>query len=378
MANENILKIDCCYFQGDKPCRFHKLDCLYLECRNYTPFYTRILIIKLAAIGDVLRTTPILPILKKQYPKSHISWVVSKACADILAENKYIDEILVLGLATVLKLEVETFDIMINLDKDTSALALATLVKAKKKLGFALSEMGKPYALNADAGFAFRLSFSDRLKFKENKKTYQEIIFETLGFKEKYGEYILALPKKYINYAKNKLTNLGAKPGALKIGLNTGAGKVFPTKKWPKDYFIKLAQLIHKHIKAEIVLLGGPEELECNNHIKNALDFKIIDAGCNNTINEFMGILSQCDVIVSSDTLAMHLAIGLKIPAVALFGPTCSQEIDLYGRGVKITAANKCAPCYKSACKTLSCMKGITSEAVFKAIGKIRPLSKRL
>ena len=41
------------------------------------------------------------------------------------------------------------------------------------------------------------------------------------------------------------------------------------------------------------------------------------------------------DVVVCSDTLGMHLAIALKKKIVVLFGPTCPQEIDLYGRGVK-------------------------------------------
>ena len=51
----------------------------------------RILIIKLDAVGDVLRTTSLLHALKKQYPASHISWLTKENAKNIFKNNKFVD-----------------------------------------------------------------------------------------------------------------------------------------------------------------------------------------------------------------------------------------------------------------------------------------------
>jgi len=70
-------KFDCRFFRGDKPCRYKRIcaESDKEECPQYKPRGKKILIIKLAAIGDVLRTTPVLSALKKKYPQSHLTWL---------------------------------------------------------------------------------------------------------------------------------------------------------------------------------------------------------------------------------------------------------------------------------------------------------------
>src|SRR4028118_659784 len=92
---------DCRYYVGEKPCRF---KCDHNGCTHFEPFGTRILIIKLGAIGDVLRTTPLLPILKARYPQSHITWLVEEAAAPLLRGNRYIDKVLTPNLDTMMRL----------------------------------------------------------------------------------------------------------------------------------------------------------------------------------------------------------------------------------------------------------------------------------
>ncbi len=82
--------------------------------------------------------------------------------------------------------------------------------------------------------------------------------------------------------------------------------------------------------------------------------------------------------MVTGDTTALHLAIGLKKKVVALFGPTCAQEIELYGRGEKILSPVSCAPCYRRKCDIApNCMEAITAEEVFQKIGTLLPHPKR-
>ena len=192
----------------------------------------RILIIKLVAIGDVLRTTPILPVLKKKYPPSYITWITDKSSLQVLEENPYIDRLLTANYENALRLQVEKFDVLICLDKDTVASSLASIVKADQKLGFALSEKGLLCPLNKEADYLFRLGVSDELKFRQNKKkTYQQLIFEALGLEEKHGEYVINLPQKYKSYGDQLMKQRGINNGRLVIGLNTGTGKRFATKR---------------------------------------------------------------------------------------------------------------------------------------------------
>ena len=144
-------EFDCRFFASEKPCQF-KLDChIDNSCPKYQSMGKRILIIKLAAIGDVLRTTPILPVLKKKYPQSYITWITDKSSLQVLEENPYIDRLLTANYENALRLQVEEFDVLICLDKDTVASSLASIVKADQKLGFALSGKGLLYPLNKEA-----------------------------------------------------------------------------------------------------------------------------------------------------------------------------------------------------------------------------------
>lgn len=319
-------------------------------------------------MGDVLRTTSILAGLERKYPQNHITWLVNKESHVLLEDNPKIDRLLTYGLDSILCLCAEHFDLVLSLDKAFGGASLAMLVKAEEKKGFGTHKDGYLYPLNPGSEYAFRLGIDDKLKFKQNKKTYQELIYEMSGLDYKNDEYILTLSSESRKYGegfakKNKLNK-----GDLVIGLNTGSGEVFATKKWTMQGFIKLAGILKSKLKARVLLLGGPSEIQRNQEIKSRLKNVVIDTGCRNPLKDFIGIINCCSLVVSADTLAMQIAIALKKRVVALFGPTCHQEIDLYGRGEKIVSKVNCAPCYRQDCDNIKCMPSIEPEEVFAAI----------
>src|SRR3989344_2788364 len=99
-----------------------------------------ILIIKVGAIGDVIRTTALLPGLKEKYPQAKISWLTKKTSRELLSSNPLIQKIYTLesDQQTILR---ESYDLLINLDDDLSICKLAASIKADKHMG-AYEEQG--------------------------------------------------------------------------------------------------------------------------------------------------------------------------------------------------------------------------------------------
>ena len=359
------LKLDCRNYVGTKPCAANRLC---EGCPHYEPVGRKILIIKLAAMGDVLRTTPLLRALKSQDPNCHITWVADRASIPLLQGNPMIDRLLPMDIGTALRMEVETFDLALCLDKEDAAIGLVEKARAAKKMGFGLDPSGSIRPLNPEAWYAFSLGLSDELKFVKNTRTYQDFTFESVGLTFAGEEYVFALTDKEREKGFSRLRRAGWRVGRKAVGLNTGAGPVFATKKWTIDGFVELARLAHERLDSQIVILGGPEEVERNREIINRLGPWAIDAGCDNPLRIFAAMLSHLDLVVTGDTLAMHLCIAQKAPVIALFGPTCGQEVELYCRGEKLVGRADCMPCYRSSCDDVRCLKSISAQRVFESV----------
>jgi len=355
---------DCRFFLGYKPCVFRR-ECA--DCPHYAPFGARILVIKLAAMGDVLRTTPLLRGLKSSHGDCQITWLTEASVIPMLKGIPEIDRLLPYNLETAFQLATESFDLLYCFDKEPKATALAMNIRAVKKAGFGMNEYGGVMPLNAESEYTFELGINDRLKFRQNRKTYPELIFDCAGIPYREPqEYIITDLAEEILWAQDYLAGLAVGPDDLKIGLNTGAGDVFATKKWTEEGYARLADRFAVELGAKVLLLGGPSERERNDRIAVAARHSPCDTGTDHSIRRFSGIVGNCDLLVTGDTLAMHIAIALKVPVLAILGPTCHQEIELYGRGSMIVSDFDCSPCYLGVCpRETTCMDAISVDVVF-------------
>jgi ADP-heptose:LPS heptosyltransferase len=363
-----LIKADCLYYKGDKPCKF-KILCD--GCSYYQPFPQKILIIKCRAQGDVLRTTAILHGMKRKYQESHITWLVDEESVELLGNNPFIDRLLPYQLESIMPLLVEEFDVLISLDKEPPSTSVASLVKGAHKFGFGMNTLGNLIPFNTEAEYAYQLGIDDDLKFKQNTMTYQEIAAKTAEVEYKRDPYVFEMSEYHKTRAKDFFKNNSISENTLAIGLNTGAGVKFETKQWPAANYLKLIDYLSKNIEANIFLLGGKRETELNRSIEKNAKHKVYNTGNDNSLLEFAGFLSVLDIVVSSDTLGMHLAIAQGKKVIALFGSTCPQEIDLYDLGVKLYSGVDCSPCYKQTCDDMKCMEKITPEQVFEEIQKL-------
>jgi len=360
------IRFDCRYYSGYKPCGKSE----FCEgCDLYEPWGERILIIKLAALGDVLRTTPLLPGLMKKYPRANITWITDADALPLLRNNPFIHQLLSFDTEGVLIVSQGFFDLVLNFEKEDRALALMDAVSAKEKCGFACSPAKTLSIANKASLYSLALGLHDELKFRHNIKTYQQTIYDMAELPYEGEDYVLNLSHEAGDFASQAWSRYNLSPEKFRIGLNTGCGGAFETKRWTGKGFCELAQRLAQDGDCELLLLGGKRELEFNRRILKECDAPLIDTGCDNSLEEFLGIMSLCDVAVSSDSLSAHIALALGKQVVIFFGSTCPQEVELYGRGEKIVSDFPCSPCYLKTCdKNVTCMSDLKPETVYKAV----------
>jgi ADP-heptose:LPS heptosyltransferase len=362
---------DCRHYLGDRPCRF-KARC---RCPQYDSVGTRILIIKTGALGDVVRTACLLPSLKRTYPQSRVTWVTKPNGVRILKGHPLVDRLIPFDSEGILIASRQCFDLVLSLDKEAGPAALCHAVQCPDKRGIGLSPWGTVVPCNSACEDYFELGLDDHLKFKCNRKSYPELIHAALELDYHREPYRLYFDSASGQRAR-QMFSLWRMDDRPVVGLNTGSGSVFAHKVPKPSRWVDLARTLLGR-KYTVVLTGGPEEAEMNEWIAEQVGPDIHNTGSDNNEPQFTAIIDQCDVLITGDTLALHVAISRDVPVVALFGPTCEQEIDLFGLGRKIVSADSCGPCYKRHCdRKPSCMDAISLEEIVAGVDSICAVSQ--
>jgi ADP-heptose:LPS heptosyltransferase len=370
-SDKREIAYDCRFFIGDRPCRWHKVSGVLCTCDHYHRIEERLLIIKLDAIGDVLRTTSLLPPLAEKHPKAAITWITRREARPLLEGNPFISEILEYGEDALLQLRVCRFDRVINLDAGKTSAALASAANAAQKDGFILDPRGYVQATNTAARTWLEMGVFDDLK-RQGKNTYQDMMAEIIGLPGCSHQYVLNLTEGEQQEGRAQLEKLGVDLTRPVVGLNTGAGRRWELKQWREDGYLELINRIaRKRPASQFVLLGGPEERDRHRRLMAQSKVPLIDVGCDNPLRRFASLVGACHLVITGDTLAMHIALALKCRTIVLFGPTSANEIEMYGLGEKIVPSMDCLSCYKPKCDFVpNCMDLISTEMVETAVDR--------
>lgn len=346
------------YFRGDIPCKPHKEFGVHCsDCSHYKATQKRILIIKLGALGDVIRTTPLVTRYKKMIPNAAITWLT--LTPDILPQE-HIEEILPFTLASITYLQEAHFDIAINLDKEKEACALLNRVQASEKYGYFLKD-NKPAPINALAEHKFNTGIFDDIS-KKNTLDYCSEIFAICNMEYDNEPYLLN------NYPELSSSWTQIDRSKKIIGLNTGCGGRWTTRLWPQEYFVDLAtQLLDDGY--EVLLLGGEQEHERNTDISFRSGAKYLGFF---PLKTFINLVDQCHVVVTQVTMGMHIALGLGKGIVLMNNIFNPHEFNLFSKG-EIVEPNKPCDCfYQGSCKNgKSCMYNLPVTKVYDSLKRI-------
>ena len=243
------------------------------------------------------------------------------------------------------------FEVVLNADKSRGAAAFINVISAKNKYGFGLNDNAAIIPLNKGAEYSCRLGIDDHLKFQINQRTGNDILAEAWELDYQRDEYVLTLSDKELKSCEHWKQELGLEDRELVIGFNTGCSNLFSLKKLEVETqaaAIKRIVMELPHVK--IILLGGREDTERNQQIIELVGHHAISTPTTLGLRQGIILENLANVVISGDSLGMHIAIALKKYTIAWFGLSCPSEIDLYNRGVKIVRDIPCAPCWKKQC----------------------------
>ena len=351
-----VIHADCKHFRGDVPCRPHKEHGVRCDgCAYYERQDVKILIIKLGAAGDVIRTTPLLTKLRETHPHSRIYWMTHHP----MLIPSLVDVVLDLSVKSMVLLEETPFDVVFNLDKDPEACAVASKVRSRVKKGFLLRD-GKPAPADAAAEGKFLAGIFDDIG-RANRKSYVEEMFGICGFPFHKEEYILDVRQDGEKWDLNR-------PGTI-VGLNTGCGARWPSRLWDVNRWAELARAL-KQKGYEVVLLGGEDEDGRNRIIQEKSGAKYFGYF---PLDKFIALIQRIDVLVTGVTMALHIGLGLKKKVVLLNNIFNPHEFELYGRGVIVEPDRPCHCFYAPTCTNPDyfCMDHLGADKLLREVERM-------
>ncbi len=254
------------------------------------------------SLGDVLRTTALLHL----YKNDDVTWLTDTKAVPLLANNSYIKRILEFSVSAVLQLEYEYYDVVVNLEKNPGICALASRIHCQDRFGFSFNTTtGEAWAYN-NALQALYVAKDDQVK-RTNDMCWLEHLYELVGSVWDGEGYVLGyVPQE--------------PPPAAIVGMNWHVGSKFGEKGWNGWDALTL------DLRTDGITYSRqphPDNFYPLTDLRHPLE-------------RYMDWISAHAVLVTCDSLGLHLAMAMGKCVVGLFGPTPAKEIHPYAKGIMI------------------------------------------
>ncbi len=339
----------------------------------------RILITLPNWVGDVVLATPALRALREGYPEAHITFLLKPYVRDLLAGSDWADERIYwrggknredrkrsfLGL--VADLRRSKFDWVVLLTNSMRSAILATLIGAKRRIGYDRDGRG---VLLTDRLVAHRV----KGKFVPvSMLRYYGAVADYLGCRPDLSNIELFTEPADETAIDQLFAQHGIRRDRPLVVVNSGAA-FGSAKCWPPERFAAVADRLVAERDAQIVVPCGPKELEIIEAIRHDmtrpavfLDDPILP------LRHLKALIRRADLLLTNDTGPRHFGIAFGVPVVTVFGPTDPvwTETD-YPHERHLMAEVDCGPCMERRCTTdHRCMTRVTADEVFDACAEL-------
>jgi heptosyltransferase-2 len=197
-------------------------------------------------------------------------------------------------------------------------------------------------------------------------------LVESLGCTVTDRQVEIATTRDENEAAENALRALAVDPNRPLVGLSTG-GAYGAAKRWPDHHFGMLAQQLVDRLGVQVLVVCGPAEREAADQIAQLADRPLVVSlsGQPLSLGLTKGCLNRCSLVVATDSGPRHLAAGLGVPTIGLFGPTDPRWSHNYSRwNVELLHAVPCGPCGRRSCPLghHACMNDLQPQDVLQAV----------
>lgn len=337
---------------------------------------TRILLVQLADIGDLILTTPALSALRVAQPQAHLTLLTTTHSAQIL-ERGLVNEVVTLDKAQIsgalsvfrpatLKqiwaLGTIPFDQVIFFHHFTlwlGTLKFALIARASRARQVIGLDNGNGWFLTErvpDEGFGVQHQAQYWLKLvallgADSSPQRAQVAFDA---------GVLPLPVTTRRRAV----------------IHTGSGGYSLARRWPTHYFAQVADALIEQHEMQVVLVGTPEDGAAE--VIQQMQHNPVNLVGRTSLTQLADVIRSADVYIGADSGVMHLAAAVRTPVVAVFGPSNADAWGPWtpnGSSITLRSAPLCSPCSyvdhgigaRAGCVARTCMLMVTPEQVLRA-----------
>lgn len=355
--------------------------------------YRRILMIRLSAVGDVVRTLPSLAALRKNFPSARIAWIVEQKSSDILLGQPDLDEVIILPrtdwarrlvrgkwwsvgrevLGLIKNLRQESFDLVIDFHGILKSGLVSMITGAGVRVGFE-----KGFSKEWNHLFNNRcVSLPDARisRFERNLELLRRIGLDTQDC-----EFSLSISREDRRDMIDFLERQGLLGQYPVIAVHPGTSEKTVYKRWFPEEYAQLADRLVENLGASVILTWGPGERKTAEKVRALMKSPCVVSCPTESLKQLAAIYEHCHLYIGGDTGPTHIASLVGVPVVVIYGPT-DPVVNAPYQGtpsVQVRKSVPCSPCRDRNCQKLECLKAVSHEDVLKAAMDLLMKTKRV
>ena len=320
-------------------------------------------------IGDAVMSLGALRYLRRAYPDSQLTVLAKPWVEDLYRSCEAVDgtpcydpdkDRGLSGFRRVAsRLRESGFDLAVLLPNSFRSAAIVWAARIPDRWGY--GNDGRGFLLTKVAPPAHR-------PFGRHQAYYYLDLLRHLGIETGEPDTHLNLQESMRRSASALLEAHGGRSGESLVGIHPGATNS-SAKRWMPKRYAEVADRLAASHDARVVILGGAGEDAIAEEIRAYLSSPSIYLAGKTSLAELMGVVGRLSVLISNDSGPMHVASALRVPTVAIFGPTDERETGPLGRDSRVVRQHvECSPCLLKECPIdHRCMDRVTVEDVYRA-----------
>lgn len=350
---------------------------------------SRILIVKISSMGDILHALPALCALRSRFPEAHLSWLVDERFTELLNGHPALDEVIparaprwvnrvrirqdiARGAAhfqSILHLRQREFDLAIDLQGLLRSALLARASGAARILGFASAREGAP------------LLYTDRIDVRGHRHVVRQnlALIEPLTGPIDRVEFGLHIDVDAQRTADRVLTERGIAPTSPYLLIAPKSSR--REKDWPVDRWGELVDHVwNRHALPSVLVGGGSEAKACGAIAGRSAG--VVATVLSQPLSVVAAMMKRSLLMIGPDSGPVHLAAALGRPVVAIFGPTPPERLAPWGfENWVVHQTADCPACQRKSRRRWTrephrCLSqlsvGVVAEHVDRILGRLR------